>query len=327
MKRLLFIFLGFLMFGCINTEFYENYFTQNLSEAVEHPPISTDLSHLLNYTLEHKENATQLAETEAEPEPPIYKPFHYQLQDVDFQFLLSLNVTYIIVDIDDAVLTKQQIKELNSQGKIVLSYLSIGEAELYRDYWKKEWYENPPSFIDEKNLEWEGNYKVKYWHPVWQTIILYRIQDISEAGYNGVYLDRLDSYEYYAEQGEFQTAERMISFVNYIRERGKKYNPDFLVVSQNAPELYAYANYREIIDGLGKEDTWYADNEIQDEEETSSSLTYLDEALEDGKFILAIDYPTDSSKICDFYRSCSEHGFYCTVSNRELNLDSGLLCK
>ena len=118
----------------------------------------------------------------------------------------------------------------------------------------------------------------------------------------------------------------MISFIEKIRDKGKAVNPDFLVVAQNSPELYMYPEYKDVIDGFGKEDIWYDDNSLQDSEETEYVLGYLDQAVKDGKFVLAIDYPTSSSKVCDFYDKCSSKGFACTISNRDLDLSKPIEC-
>ena len=122
------------------------------------------------------------------------------------------------------------------------------------------------------------------------------------------------------------SAEEMINFVKRIREKGRQINPDFRVIPQNSPELYQYNEYKKIIDGFGKEDTWYDDNKVQDSEETGFVLEYLDKAIEDGKFVLAIDYPTQEDKICNFYKNCEEHKFACTVSNRDLNKREPIVC-
>ena len=54
-----------------------------------------------------------------------------------------------------------QIKNKANGGKrLVLAYMSIGEAEDYRYYWQKDWERNKPSWLDAENPDWPGNYKV-----------------------------------------------------------------------------------------------------------------------------------------------------------------------
>jgi len=125
-------------------------------------------------------------------------------------FLTALsNTNYDIIIMDaffgDEEYTKIEIKNLKvkkSGGRrLVLAYLSIGEAEDYRYYWKTAWEKNPPGWLENENPEWKGNYKVRYWKKEWQDIIVSRknsyIQKIMDAGFDGVYLDLVDAFEYF----------------------------------------------------------------------------------------------------------------------------------
>jgi cysteinyl-tRNA synthetase len=79
----------------------------------------------------------------------------------------------------------------------VVAYLSIGEAEDYRPYWDASWDRDPPDWLDRENGEWPGNYKVRYWMAPWQEIVLAQLDAITAAGFDGVYLDIIDAFEYY----------------------------------------------------------------------------------------------------------------------------------
>lgn len=97
--------------------------------------------------------------------------------------------------------TKEQIEGLkvkkNGGKRIVIAYLSIGEAEDYRFYWKKEWNKNKPDWIVSENENWSGNYIVKYWKPEWKKIIKGYQKKLDEIGVDGYLLDTLDSYSYF----------------------------------------------------------------------------------------------------------------------------------
>ena len=58
-----------------------------------------------------------------------------------------------------------------------------------------------PYFLAEENPDWEGNYKVKYWNTDWQNIIYGNnnayVKKIIDAGFDGVYLDIIDAFEYF----------------------------------------------------------------------------------------------------------------------------------
>ena len=58
-----------------------------------------------------------------------------------------------------------------------------------------------PFWLDDENRDWEGNYKVRYWEPEWEKII-YGNDDsytnkILNAGFDGIYLDIIDAFEYF----------------------------------------------------------------------------------------------------------------------------------
>jgi len=254
--------------------------------------------------------------------------WHYQLQNTEYGNLVDLNVRYIVVDPDDANITREQLLELRRMGKIVLAYLSIGEAENYRDYWKPWWQPGNPDFVADENPNWRGNFKVRFWDPRWEEIVMQRLMKIVTQGYSGAYLDIVDAYEYWEDRNVPDAAIRMVRLVWKISTTAKSINPEFLIVPQNAIELYRYPEYRAAIDGVGKEDTWHVGDVKRNPRDVNWALKYLRWIRNDGKFILAIDYPENRENICAFYRNCfKEDGFYCTVSNRELNLPRPVTCK
>lgn len=150
--------------------------------------------------------------------------------------------------------------------KLVVSYLSIGEAETYRDYWQDDWSTNPPSFLAEANPEWTDNYKVAYWEDDWKAIIFDYVDEIIEGGFNGVYLDIIDAYGYWEEINPDQSEwyrEEMITFVAEIRAHAQARlaalgdTRDFVIIGQNGEDLADYPAYLEAVDGIGKEDLYY----------------------------------------------------------------------
>ena len=84
---------------------------------------------------------------------------------------------------------------------MVISYISIGEAEDYRYYWNPSWNTTKPDWIDAVNPNWPGNYKVKYWNTEWKNIIYGNnssyMKKILDANFDGAYLDIIDAFEFY----------------------------------------------------------------------------------------------------------------------------------
>ena len=94
--------------------------------------------------------------------------------------------------------------------RIVLSYMSIGEAEDYRIYWQPDWSANPPDWLEAENPDWPGNFKVRYRQSDWQELIFGNpeayLDQIISAGFDGVYLDIVDAYWYFQEKGRKSAA-------------------------------------------------------------------------------------------------------------------------
>ena len=117
--------------------------------------------------------------------------------------LSSTNYDLIIIDafFKGERLTKENIDRIrykNNGGKrIIISYFSIGEAEDYRYYWQENWKEGNPSWIVEENENWEGNYAVRYWDEQWHGIVVDYLNIIVDSGFDGVFLDTVDTYYNY----------------------------------------------------------------------------------------------------------------------------------
>ncbi len=122
--------------------------------------------------------------------------------------LENTNYDVFILDLffsDNTPLTASEVQQLKTKpggGKrIVLCYMSIGEAESYRYYWQTQWATTPPSWLMAENPNWPENYAVKYWEKGWTDIILDPntgyLKRILDAGFDGVYLDKIDSFEYF----------------------------------------------------------------------------------------------------------------------------------
>jgi cysteinyl-tRNA synthetase len=246
--------------------------------------------------------------------------FIYQLQDVKHKTLSNTSFDIGVIDIDDANFSPSEVLELKNQNKSIVSYLSIGEAENYRDYWIEGNFDNnPPSFIDERNPDFPDNYKVEFWDPEWQQIVFNRLDEIITAGYDGVYLDIIDAYFYYEEKGRTSARKEMEDFVIEIARRGRERKPGFLIIPQNSPELVNDSEYLNVIDGLGKEDTFFFDNRKVKKRTVNRDLRFLKKITDEGKFVLAIDYPTKKSKQCKFIELARKNHFAPFVSNRNLD--------
>ena len=188
----------------------------------------------------------------------------------------------IVVDANYAMgerWAKEEIEMIRNgkDKRVVLAYLSIGEAEDYRDYW-----DFGADYLVEENPYWEGNYKVKYWDSKWQSIILNEVKKIIELGFDGVYVDGVDSFEYF----EYSDGYWIDYKVNV--ETGNSYRMDMvnfvklislhsdIIIPNNGYQLLVFEDYRDIIDGQGIESYFYDVNKAKSRNEKKYVKKYLD---------------------------------------------------
>lgn len=115
--------------------------------------------------------------------------------------LKATNYDLLIIDLfyEEVALTAADVESLklkaNGGARLVVCYMSIGEAEDYRYYWDAL----DKSLLCQENPDWKGNFAVKYWEADWKSVIYGNDQSylkkILNAGFNGVYLDIIEAYE------------------------------------------------------------------------------------------------------------------------------------
>jgi cysteinyl-tRNA synthetase len=264
-----------------------------------------------------------------EPDWLAVDDFTYQLQWARPERIGETAFDLVVVSISATGGSREVIENLkHSSGgeKIVLCYMSIGQAEDYRFYWQREWYQDPPDWLDDSDPNWAGDYWVRYWHPEWQAIIygspesyLDRILDL---GFDGVYLDRVDTYYYYQERGRETAAREMADFVIGLAEYARQRHPGFGVFPQNAEELgLRFPDYLETVTGIGVEDLYYGyprDHTPSPPEWTAEREVILDQWVAANKLVLTIDYTQRPEQIDDAYARARARGYVPYVTVRSL---------
>ncbi len=234
-----------------------------------------------------------------------------------------------------------------SRSRVILAYLSIGEAEDYRPYWMTEWdtdgdgqltldsngnvAANVPDWLLNKNKQFPDNYLVKYWDAEWQGIIFgsatSSLDRIIAQGFDGVYLDIVDGFENF-DDGDAnavnpvtgKTYRRdMVDFIKALTAYARAQKPNFLIVPQNGSELLVFPDYLDIVSGQGKEDLYYSDNAQQSEDDIATHKAELDTAKAQGKAVLVTDYPTRSAKQTQAFNRAAQDGYSMFIGVRDLN--------
>ena len=215
-------------------------------------------------------------------------------------------------------------------GRQVIAYLSIGEAEDYRAYWQSFWSTNAPAFLLGENPEWKGNYRVKYWQAAWQKIILADVDKIMASGFDGVYLDIVDGFETFEQDGnDFiddrlnpetrQTYRRdMVDWVKAVAARARQTHPAALVIPQNGTQLFAHADFLATVDAVGIEDLFTNGDKLQKANDTKYRLETLAPMLAAHKPALDIEYPKRPDRQTHARAQAAQHGLVWLVTDRQL---------
>lgn len=289
----------------------------------------------------------------------------YQLQNTSLLQIRKSDFDLVVMEptlASDATryFTRSQVQLMKNgrhvtKSKVLLAYLSIGEAENYRKYWNVSWKKNPPSWLGVENPDWKGNYKVRYWEPEWQKLMLEGVDQILKAGFDGVYLDIVDAYAYWADQDMYYQNEKGEEGGKEIRQQGDPYNdeeksgswmaewihriaehsrkkstfanPKFLVFPQNGEGLLDQVSqplqnqYWEDIDGIGVEDLFHlGDNEEDNPRNVEKErLKFLHEFPKRGKLVLNVEYISNGALVQKFYQDAQKWHFLPYTAKRGLD--------
>ncbi len=244
----------------------------------------------------------------------------------------------------------------DGRRRIVLAYLSIGEAEDYRYYWDKAWVEpapfkstkdpakstlagpasiNPetvriprltaPGWLGRENEVWSGNFHVRYWYDGWQGLMFYHsdsyLQRILDAGFDGVYLDRVDTY-YAMESDRKDAGRRMIDVVVDLAKHARSKKPQFIILPQNGEELAKDPRYLSIVDGIAKEDLHFGsdgDGTPNTAARIAHSTGHLKLVQQSGRRVFVVEYLDSPSLVQTTKASLSAAGFVPYFAPRKLD--------
>jgi len=257
------------------------------------------------------------------------RSFLYQLQHASPQRIGETAFDLVVVSLGATGNSPDVIPALrDSPGgpKIVLCYMSIGQSENYRWYWQPEWVTDPPAWLDVPDEVWAGDRWVHYWDPDWQAIIYGTpesyLDQILALGFDGVYLDRVDAYRYYEDQGRETAAQEMVDFILDFTAYARRRHPGFGIFPQNAEELgLRFPEYLQAMTGVGVEDLYYGyprEHEPSLAEWTAEREVILDQWVAAGKLVLTIDYTARPEQIADAYSRALARGYVPYVTDRSL---------
>lgn len=234
--------------------------------------------------------------------------WHYQLQNVDIDRLAQVEADVMVIDFAQAgiPLSRDDVARLkvqpNGRPRIVLSYLSVGEAEEKRFYWEHGWTTQPesrPTWLAMPNCAWPGAWAIRFWQDGWKQILfrseMSYLRKIIHAGFDGVYLDRVDMFEDFPQiaNEHRDAAQDMIDLVAELSQTARTIKPKFLVLPNNGIGLLAHRDFRRVIDGLGMEELLFSEKGTgvrNDARKIAENLALLRKLQWDYKPVFTLEY-------------------------------------
>lgn len=266
----------------------------------------------------------------------------YQLQDIDVARAAASPYDLLVIDYardgtEETRLTTAELDRLkrkpDGSRRLVVAYVSIGEAESYRPYWDANWKRNKPLWLLKENPEWEENYAVCFWDPGWQRIMCGRadsyLDRVQAQGFDGVYLDKCDVFEDLQAHTKKVAASRpdiqqdMVDFVTQISRHLKTRDPQFLVIMQNAEVLLEHPELVAAIDGVAKEELVFgleAPEKKNATDEIEFARGLLDRMKRVSKPVFVVEYLNNRGKITDAARSVADFGYVLYIASKDREL-------
>lgn len=133
----------------------------------------------------------------------------------------------------------------------LVGYLSVGEAEEYRWYWPRV---RGKEFLVEKNETWKGDYRVDIRSHEWQQLLLEEvIPRILQQGYEGLFLDTIDTAPYLEGKDPLRYRGSTKALVQFIKDLRRKF-PTLLIYPNNGLEMLG--EYATDVNGVFVEDLY-----------------------------------------------------------------------
>jgi cysteinyl-tRNA synthetase len=254
-------------------------------------------------------------------------------QNVDPADIAGSDLDLVVIDpsLDDdstRLVTTAEVRAMQRKPdggrRIVLAYLSVGEADVTRWYWPAHWRRKPPVWLGAGNPRWPGAHHVQFWHPEWQALVFSGprslLNHILDTGFDGVLLDRVDAYGDWPLRRGAQ--EDMVDLVTRLAAKARAARPGFILLPQNAEHLLTRKPYLEAIDALNKESLLTGlngDGTPNAQTDISWSLGYLRKAQEAGVVTLATEYVADRPGIDAVWKELTTLGMQPFLAHRQLD--------
>jgi uncharacterized protein (TIGR01370 family) len=231
---------------------------------------------------------------------------------------------WIVLDADTPYMEVLKKKGyLQKKRAKLIGYMSVGEIEPYRDY-----YEEIEQYSIGTNSMW-GSLVADVRNQEYRQFLLNVVtKRIADKGFDGFFLDTLDSYQLVVKEEEWKDFQDAL--VDFVKELRKRY-PDKLIVLNRGFEFIDRVKddvngvlVESLFSGLDAEKNY---REVS-EEEREWLLAQLNRVKSYGLPVIVVDYvdPQDKKKAKELVRKIAELGFIPYVADRDLSVIGYSLC-
>ena len=230
------------------------------------------------------------------------------------------NFDWVIVDPDVTNLDKIKMWEKltgKTDGKI-FAYLSISEVRPYRSYFAKirrDW-------ILGEDKAWHS-FIVDLRKPKFQDILMERVKEIQQKGYDGLFLDTLDSYQMVLNQKEWASFEH--AEIDFIKRIKKEY-PHLMIITNRGFEIFDEVKdciNGFLVEGMFSRIDFRTDTYISVSKEERMWLLKKLKPIKSKRIpIIVVDYANLSNKkqVDELVKKIESLGFIPYISQKELNV-------
>lgn len=229
--------------------------------------------------------------------------------------LLSTGAEMMVLDPD--AYNEEEIKALNSAGIKILAYLSVGEAEKYRRHFSK--LEGTDLIIQENPL-WSENFQIKFWEPLWKSLLINYSKEILNKGFKGLFVDVVDAWQNFPESEQPKRKEQMERLLIDLAEHMLNHDSKHWLVIQNSHELLENPCLEKLTTGINQESLYasWAEAKIEPEWQRNKILA-LENLRRKGKLVTLIEYTRNSIDMVRIKMRAAVHGFSPYFTVKELD--------
>lgn len=206
---------------------------------------------------------------------------------------------------------------IQKNGTVCIGYTSLGEAEDYRWYWDEIKTKN---CIIGPNPNWKGAYFIDPRNQEWKRFFIRRIiPGVLNKGYQGIFLDTIDTSEYLEWKNKKLYNGSMDAMSGIIREIRMTY-PEIIIVTNNGilllPEIAGYIDAALVESTYTTYDFSTKTYKAQDQISTDVRINQLKLVFTRYKIpILTLDYTDDQTMARTVIQKSSSAGFFPYVTD------------